>query len=168
MRHLWAPLYCSSIDFLAVLFYMVPVFHCCFVNCFVFCLLRLGQFTLYFHCKLATILLLLRSSHRIWLYFIITLGSLHCNWQAIGHSISSGLIGHTDCIGMLSHTAWWLLGTASPNTRYPTWQRSSNVTGMKMPLIGKLPLLCVASGCCMWSAVVILMSPTVFSIVCIF
>ena len=117
---------------------------------------------------LAAIPLLLRSSHNVWIYFVTILGSLHCNLWAIGHSIGSDLIEHTECDSMSTHTAWWLLGTASPNVRYPTWHILSNVTGTKIPSIGKLPLLCVARGCCVCSAIVIAMSPTVFSIVWIF
>ncbi len=80
-----------------------------------------------------------RDSHRSLLYFATTLGSLQWRCQASGCSIVSFSKWHTYCAGISNHSALWLLGMASPNSRYPMLHWSTSVIGRNMPSMGVLP-----------------------------
>jgi len=65
----------------------------------------------------AAMLLSVRRSQSVWLYHVATQGSLYCSHHACGFSMGSTLTRHTYWDWISSHTAWWLLGTPSPNAR---------------------------------------------------
>jgi len=67
------------------------------------------------------------ESHKTLLYCSTMWGSLQCSRQAGGHSMASLSRGQTYFAGISNHRAWWLLGTASPNSRYPEQHWSTRV-----------------------------------------
>jgi len=96
---------------------------------------------------LAAMPLWLSESHSIVLYFDTTHGSQHWRCQAGSCSIATCSMGHMHWAGISSHSAWWLLSTASPNARYPDLQCLMRLIGRKMSLMGVLLLLCMAGEC---------------------
>jgi len=106
-----------------------------------------------------------RRSLSVWLYLAATCRSLHCRHLACDFLIGSTSNGHMHWDCMSSHTTLWSIGMPSPKARYPAWQCSRRLMGINMSLIGMLPQLWVAGGCCVCSSIVAWISPIEHNIV---
>jgi len=89
-------------------------------------------------------------------YWVMILGPSHFSCQALRGTRTSWASQPKAATCISIHTTWWLLEMPFPNARYPNQIAGNKSVGMKIPLIGVCPRLCVFSYC--WPCCVVMAS----------